>query len=200
MSLYTAFPTSSTFRTRGAYPRAAIVNHTAVPGNNCRFALKGMMRRTCKYGCLIKLQKFFGVTTIATFMNRSEKKPPRLPSSQARPQSSEKIGLASCVVREQSHEPWNEYVVQDDPTKTLRVKTVLTDVLHYPDFDTPVGDPIVEALRDPRISVTTTLPPNPGPRSIRRRRLPRTPSKTAIGRIRALYSPDGTRSRFGGTR
>ena len=104
----------------------------------------------------------FGSTPVVMFMNRSEKRNPRIPSSQAQLQSSEKIGLVDYIVQEQSYEPWNEYVVQDDPPKTLRVKTVLTDVFYYPDFDTPIGDPLIETLHNPNISVTSGVAPESG--------------------------------------
>ena len=53
-------------------------------------------------------------------------------------------------------------MVQDGPPKTLRVKTVLTDVSYYPDFDTPAGDPLIEARHSPNILVTSCVAPESG--------------------------------------
>lgn len=104
----------------------------------------------------------FGSTPVVTFANRAKKRPPRLPPDSARVQSSEKVGLVDYIVHEQSHKPWNEYVVQDTPPKILRVRTVLTDVFYYPDFDTPVGDPLIEVRHNPNIAVTDNVAPESG--------------------------------------
>ncbi len=103
-----------------------------------------------------------GSTPVVTFANRAEKRRPRPPPGPSQLQSSEKMDLMDYIIDEQSHEPWNEYVVQDDPPKTLRVKTVLTGVFYYPDFDTPVGDPLIEALHSPNISVAANIAPESG--------------------------------------
>lgn len=99
---------------------------------------------------------------VVAFLNRGKKREPKAPLNPAQIQSSKKIGLVDYIVQEQSHEPWNEYVVQDDPPKTLRIRTVLTDVYYYPDFDTPIGDPLIEARHNPNIAVTSTTAPESG--------------------------------------
>ena len=103
-----------------------------------------------------------GSTPVVTFVNRSEKRRPGPPPSPAQLQSSQKIGLVDCIVQEQSREPWNEHAAQDGPPKALRVKTVLTDVSYYPDFDTPSGGPLIEARHSPSIPVTSGVAPESG--------------------------------------
>lgn len=98
---------------------------------------------------------------VVTFLNRGNKRSPRLPNP-AQLQSSEKVGLVNYILQEQSHEPWNEYVVQDDPPKILRVKTILTDIYYYPNFDTPIGDPLIEVRHNPNIAVMSSTTPESG--------------------------------------
>ena len=91
---------------------------------------------------------------MVTFVNKTKKKPP---SSHDRRQGQpvKKTGLFDYIVEEQTHEPWNEYVIQDGRNRSLRVRTILTDVSYYDDIVDPMGDPVLETKRIYTTVVTT---------------------------------------------
>lgn len=85
--------------------------------------------------------RYIVVTTdIVTFVNKSAKKQPTSPDRRETG-SARKTGLFDYIVKEQTDEPWNEYVVQDSHSKLLRIRTILTDVSSCDDVVNHLGIP-----------------------------------------------------------
>lgn len=100
-------------------------------------------------------------TGVVTFVNKTKKKPPT-PHDRRQGQPVKKTGLFDYIVEEQTHEPWNEYVIQDGRNRSLRVRTILTDVIYYDDIVDPMGDPVLETKRIYTTVVTTKASPESG--------------------------------------
>lgn len=156
------------YRTKKFEMSRYVINHGEVNGvlriaNIPTDILKADQNKPPASGLInIDQELILSTVPVVTFLNRGKKRRPRLPNNPNQIKTSRKVGLVDYIVQEQSNEPWNEYVVQDDPPKILRIKTVLTDVYYYPDFDTPIGDPIIGAMHNPNIGVTSNTVPESG--------------------------------------
>ena len=97
------------------------------------------------------------VTTSTTvmFVNRGEKKTPTENAGDA--SSRKKASILQYLVKEQTDEPWCEYVVQDRPGELLRIRTILTDVYYYPGVITSIGDPLIRARHTTSVAVTDNI-------------------------------------------
>ena len=93
--------------------------------------------------------------TTVMFVNRGEKKTPTNNAEDA--STSKKVSILQYVVKEQTDEPWCEYVVQDRPGELLRIRTILTDVYYYPGVITSIGDPFIRARHATSIAVTDNV-------------------------------------------
>ena len=102
-----------------------------------------------------------GTTDIVAFVNKNAKSEPTPPDLHGT-RSSKKTGLLDYIVKEQTDEPWNEYVVQDSHNKLLRIRTILTDVSYYDDVVNHMGDPALETKQSVTIAVTNKASPESG--------------------------------------
>ncbi len=68
--------------------------------------------------------------------------------------SSKKQDLFSYIIKEQTDEPWNEYVLQGETPVMLRTKTTLNTAYLYPEYSNDLGDPIIHAIHNTSISVS----------------------------------------------
>lgn len=99
-------------------------------------------------------------STTIMFVNRGKKKAPTETSDDL--SSHKKVSVLQYSVKEQTDEPWCEYVVQDRPGELLRIRTILTDVYYYPDIVTRIGDPCMTAKHSISIAVTDSAAPESG--------------------------------------
>ena len=96
-----------------------------------------------------------GYNAIVGFVNKGTKKvPTTMPKKQKISDNSKKVDLMNYIIHEQTFEPWNEYVVQDNPPKLLRVRTVMTAAYWDPDYTTSIGDPYINVQHNTNISVS----------------------------------------------
>ncbi len=102
-----------------------------------------------------------GTTDIVAFVNKNPKKRPTPPDRQ-QIHSAKKTGLVDYIVKEQTDEPWNEYIVQDSHDNLLRIRTILTDVIYYDDIVNHLGDPLIETKQSVTIAVTSKASPESG--------------------------------------
>lgn len=102
-----------------------------------------------------------GTADIASFVNKNAKRQPT-PVERQQAQSARKTGLLDYIIKEQTDEPWNEYVVQDSHNKLLRLRTILTDVSYYDDIVNHMGDPLLETKQTVAVAVTSKASPESG--------------------------------------
>ena len=100
-------------------------------------------------------------TAIVSFVNKNAKRPPT-PTGRQQAHSAKKTGLLDYIIKEQTDEPWNEYVVQDSHNKLLRMRTILTDVSYYDDIVDRMGDPLLETKQTVAVAVTSKASPESG--------------------------------------
>ena len=103
-----------------------------------------------------------GSRSVVTFVNRKKKQRPTDVPDPANMHKYKKAALLGHIVAEQTLEPWNEYVVEGEPPKILRIRTIMTNAYWYPDFVTPTGNPLVRLQYNTSISVTDAAAPETG--------------------------------------
>jgi len=91
---------------------------------------------------------------IVAFINQGKRFPPtELPKS-TEIANKEKIDLTDFITHEEDYEPWNEYVIQGDPPRILKTKTILNQVYAIIGVYNNMGDPYVLASHNTTYSVS----------------------------------------------
>ncbi len=92
---------------------------------------------------------------IVGFVNHGEKKKPTKPWRPEYIDSKKKQDLFGYIINEQTFEPWNEFVIQGESPVLVRTKTTLTNAYLYPDYYNNSGDPIIHAMHNTSLSVSS---------------------------------------------
>jgi len=91
---------------------------------------------------------------IVAFINQGKKFPATELPNRAEIVNKEKIDLTDFIVREEDYEPWNEYVIQGDPPRILKTKTILTQVNWVTEIYNNLGDPYILANHNTTYTVS----------------------------------------------
>ena len=91
---------------------------------------------------------------IVSFINKGKRFPPtELPKS-TEIANKEKTDLTDFIIHEEDYEPWNEYVIQGEPPRILKTKTILSKVLSIVGIYNNLGDPYILANHNTTYSVS----------------------------------------------
>lgn len=91
---------------------------------------------------------------IVSFINQGKRNTPTEIPTNKDMINKEKIDLTDFIVREEDYEPWNEYVIQGDPPRILKTKSVLNKVQAIAGIYNNLGDPYILANHNTSYSVT----------------------------------------------
>jgi len=91
---------------------------------------------------------------IVAFINQGKRFPPTELPKNTEIANKEKIDLTDFIIHEEDYEPWNEYVIQGDPPRILKTKTILSKVHSIVDVYNNMGDPYILANHNTTYSVT----------------------------------------------
>jgi len=91
---------------------------------------------------------------IVAFINQGKKFPPTEIPKNMDIVNKEKIDLTDFIIREEDYEPWNEYVIQGDPPRILKTKTILNKAIVIVDVYNNLGDPYIIANHNTTYSVS----------------------------------------------
>ena len=91
---------------------------------------------------------------IVAFINTGKKHPPTEIPKSTELVNKEKLDLTDFIIHEEDYEPWNEYVIQGDPPRILKTKTILTKVNSIVGIYNNLWDPYILANHNTTYSVS----------------------------------------------
>jgi len=91
---------------------------------------------------------------IVAFINTAEKRTPTEIPKGSDLINKEKLDLTDFIIHEEDYEPWNEYVIQGEPPRILKTKTILTKVNSIVGVYNNLGDPYILANHNTTYSVS----------------------------------------------
>jgi len=91
---------------------------------------------------------------IVSFINTGKKGTPTEIPTNKDLINKEKIDLTDFIIHEEDYEPWNEYILQGDPPRILKTKTILNKVQAIVGVFTNLGDPYILANHNTSYSVS----------------------------------------------
>ncbi len=99
---------------------------------------------------------------IVGFINQRKRLPPtELPKNTEIP-NKEKVDLTDFIIHEEDYEPWNEYVIQGDPPRILKTKTILNKATWIVGVYNNLGDPYIITNHNTTYSVSVKNAPESG--------------------------------------
>ena len=82
---------------------------------------------------------------IVSFINKGKKSSPTELPTHKELIDKEKVDLTDFITHEEDVEPWNEYVIQGDPPRILKTRTILSKVQWVVAVYNNLGDPYILA-------------------------------------------------------
>jgi len=91
---------------------------------------------------------------IVSFINRGKKSSPTETPTRKELIDKEKLDLTDFIIHEEDVEPWNEYVIQGDPPRILKTRSILNKVQWVVNVYNNLGDPYILANHSTTYSVS----------------------------------------------
>jgi len=99
---------------------------------------------------------------IVSFINKGKKFSPTELPTRKELIDKKKVDLTDFITHEEDVEPWNEYVLQGDPPRILKTRTILIKVQWIVDVYNNLGDPYIIANHNTTYSVSVKNAPESG--------------------------------------
>ncbi len=126
-----------------------------IPNNILKISDEKFVNMPAGMNILENMKYIISYQGIVGFVNRGEKKKPTEPWLPQYVNSKTKQDLFGYIINEQTYEPWNEFVIQGKSPVLIRTKTTLTNAYLYVDCYNNSGDPIIRALHNTSISISS---------------------------------------------
>lgn len=99
---------------------------------------------------------------IVAFINKGKKSAPTEMPTHEELIDKKKVDLTDFITHEEDVEPWNEYVIQGDPPRILKTRSILNKAQWVVDVYNNLGDPYILANHSTTYSVSVKNAPESG--------------------------------------